>query len=54
MFPSIPVIPTTVYLPPWMRLLGARIGKHAELSPVWSFMPDLLDVGDGAFSPTAR
>ena len=40
---------TTVYLPSWMRLLGARIGKHAELSTIWSFMPDLLDAGDGAF-----
>lgn len=34
---------TTIYLPPWMRLLGARIGKYAEMSTVWSFMPELLD-----------
>jgi non-ribosomal peptide synthetase-like protein len=40
---------TTVYLPPWMRLLGARIGKYAEMSTVWSFMPELLDAGDSAF-----
>ena len=40
---------TTIYLPPWMRLLGARIGKHAEMSTVWSFMPELLHAGDGAF-----
>jgi non-ribosomal peptide synthetase-like protein len=40
---------TTVYLPPWMRLLGARIGKHAEISTVWSFMPELLNAGDGSF-----
>ncbi len=40
---------TTIYLPPWMRLLGAKIGKHAEMSTVWSFMPELLDAGDGTF-----
>ncbi len=40
---------TTIYLPPWMRLLGARIGKHAEISTVWSFMPELLDAGKSAF-----
>jgi len=40
---------TTIYLPPWMRLLGAKIGKHAEMSTVWSFMPELLDAGDSAF-----
>ena len=37
---------TTIYLPPWMRLLGARIGRHAEISTVWSFMPELLDAGE--------
>ena len=40
---------TTLYLPPWMRLLGARIGKYAEMSTIWSFMPDLLDAGKSAF-----
>ena len=40
---------TTIYLPPWMRLLGAKIGKYAEMSTVWSFMPELLDAGDSAF-----
>ena len=40
---------TTLYLPPWMRLLGAKIGKYAEISTVWSFMPELLDAGDSAF-----
>lgn len=40
---------TTIYLPPWMRLLGAKIGKHAEMSTVWSFMPELLEAGDSAF-----
>jgi non-ribosomal peptide synthetase-like protein len=40
---------TTVYLPPWLRLFGAKIGKHAEMSTIWSFMPELLDAGDSAF-----
>ena len=40
---------TTVYLPPWMRLLGARLGKHCEMSTMWTFMPDLLIAGDGSF-----
>jgi non-ribosomal peptide synthetase-like protein len=40
---------TTIYLPPWMRLLGAKVGKHAEMSTVWSFMPELLDAGDSTF-----
>jgi non-ribosomal peptide synthetase-like protein len=40
---------TTLYLPPWMRLLGAKIGKHAEMSTIWSFMPELLQAGDSAF-----
>jgi non-ribosomal peptide synthetase-like protein len=40
---------TTIYLPPWMRLLGAKVGKHAEMSTVWSYMPELLDAGDGTF-----
>lgn len=40
---------TTIYLPLWMRLLGARVGRHAEMSTVWSFIPELLDIGDGSF-----
>jgi non-ribosomal peptide synthetase-like protein len=40
---------TTLYLPPWMRLLGARIGRYAELSTVFSFVPELLHAGDGTF-----
>ncbi len=40
---------TTLYLPPWMRLLGARIGQYAELSTVWCFTPDLLSAGAGSF-----
>ena len=32
-----------------MRLLGAKIGKHAEMSTVWSFMPELLEAAISAF-----
>ena len=32
-----------------MRLLGAKVGKHAEMSTVWSFMPELLDAGNSTF-----
>ncbi len=40
---------TTIYLPPWLRLLGAKLGKHCELSTMWSFMPELITAGDGSF-----
>jgi non-ribosomal peptide synthetase-like protein len=40
---------TTIYLPPWMRLLGARLGRHTEMSTVWSVYPDMLSAGDGVF-----
>lgn len=40
---------TTLYLPPWMRLLGARVGRHAEMSTVFCYLPDLLEAGTGSF-----
>ncbi|HEY7248022.1 MAG TPA: Pls/PosA family non-ribosomal peptide synthetase [Xanthobacteraceae bacterium] len=40
---------TTIYLPPFMRLLGARIGAHSEMSTIWCFTPDLLAAGQGSF-----
>jgi non-ribosomal peptide synthetase-like protein len=40
---------TTLYLPPWMRLVGAKLGRHVEMSTVWSFMPELIDARDGSF-----
>lgn len=40
---------TTVYLPPWMRLLGARLGRNTEMSTVWRLDPDMLEAGDGVF-----
>jgi non-ribosomal peptide synthetase-like protein len=40
---------TTIYLPPWLRMLGAKIGRRAELSTVWQFSPELIDVGEESF-----
>jgi non-ribosomal peptide synthetase-like protein len=39
----------TLYLPPLLRLLGARIGKRAEISTVVQVSPDLLVVDDESF-----
>jgi non-ribosomal peptide synthetase-like protein len=40
---------TTIYLQPWMRLLGARLGKNTEMSTVWRINPDMVSAGDGVF-----
>src|SRR5260370_27802451 len=45
---------TTLYPPPWMRLLGPRIGAHAAMSTVRCFTPDLLDADDGSFFADGR
>src|SRR5437867_7788908 len=37
----------TLYLAPWYRALGARLGRFVELSTATSMMPDLLEIGDG-------
>ena len=39
----------TLYASPWLRLLGARVGKWSEVSTVSHIDPDLLSLGDGAF-----
>jgi len=39
----------TVYCPPLLRALGAKIGKGSEISTVSHITPDLLEVGDGSF-----
>jgi non-ribosomal peptide synthetase-like protein len=39
----------TMYLIPWLRMLGAKIGRHAEVSTARSASPDLLEMGDGGF-----
>jgi non-ribosomal peptide synthetase-like protein len=37
----------TLYLPPWYRALGAKLGRFVELSTAMSMVPDLLEIGDG-------
>lgn len=39
----------TLYTVPWLRLLGARIGRRAEVSTASHIDPDLLTLGDGSF-----
>ncbi|MEV8391150.1 MULTISPECIES: Pls/PosA family non-ribosomal peptide synthetase [unclassified Streptomyces] len=39
----------TLYTVPWLRLLGARIGRGAEVSTVSHIDPDLLTLHDGSF-----
>ena len=39
----------TVYLPPLLRLLGAKIGPGAEISSAMQITPDLLEIGNGSF-----
>jgi non-ribosomal peptide synthetase-like protein len=37
----------TLYLAPWYRAFGARVGKLVELSTARSSTPDLVEIGDG-------
>jgi non-ribosomal peptide synthetase-like protein len=39
----------TIYLPSWLRLMGAKIGWRAEISTVNQISTDLLDIGEGSF-----
>jgi non-ribosomal peptide synthetase-like protein len=39
----------TLYTVPWLRLLGARVGRGAEVSTAAHLDPDLLTLGDGSF-----
>jgi non-ribosomal peptide synthetase-like protein len=39
----------SVYLTPWYKLLGAKLGKEAEISTASFISPDLLDIGDESF-----
>jgi len=39
----------TLYLNPWYRLLGVKVGKAAEISTASFILPDLLRIGDGSF-----
>jgi non-ribosomal peptide synthetase-like protein len=40
---------STVYLTPWYRMLGARLGQRAEISTASFISPDLLSIGDEGF-----
>ena len=40
---------STLFLPPFLRLLGAKIGRGTEISTVMQIMPDLIEIGDGSF-----
>jgi non-ribosomal peptide synthetase-like protein len=39
----------TIFLPRFLRHLGAKIGRTVEISTVMHAMPDLLEIGDGSF-----
>jgi non-ribosomal peptide synthetase-like protein len=40
---------TTIYLPTWLRMLGAKIGVRAEISTVSQISPELVRIGDESF-----
>ncbi len=40
---------TTIFLPTWLRMLGAKIGKWAEIATVSEVSPDLITIGEGSF-----
>lgn len=39
----------TLYINPWYRLLGVKVGKAAEISTASFILPDLLHIGAGSF-----
>lgn len=39
----------SLYLPPWYRALGVKVGRRAEISDASSITPDLLEIRDEAF-----
>jgi non-ribosomal peptide synthetase-like protein len=39
----------SVYAPMWLRLLGMRVGRHAEVSTAEGMVPELLTLGDDSF-----
>lgn len=39
----------TLYINPWLRLLGVRVGRNAEISTASDIVPDLLEVEEDAF-----
>lgn len=45
----VPTLYSTLYLLPWLRLLGAKIGARAEVSTASHLTPDLLSIGSESF-----
>lgn len=39
----------TIFLPYWLRLMGSKIGKRAEISTVNQISVDMLEIGDESF-----
>ena len=39
----------TVFLPQFLRFMGAKIGKDVEISTITNVIPDLLEIDDGCF-----
>jgi non-ribosomal peptide synthetase-like protein len=39
----------SVYTPMWLRLMGATVGHHAEISTAEALVPELLRMGDDTF-----
>ena len=39
----------TLYVRPWYRLMGAKVGERAEISTATSVIPDLLEIGPESF-----
>jgi non-ribosomal peptide synthetase-like protein len=39
----------SVYAPLWLRFLGVKVGRHAEISTAEGMVPELLSLGDDSF-----
>ncbi len=39
----------TIFMPPWLRMMGAKVGRHAEVSTASHIIPDLLEFGESSF-----
>jgi non-ribosomal peptide synthetase-like protein len=45
----LPTLYSTLYLIPWLRMLGAKIGARTEISTATNITPDLLTIGSESF-----
>ena len=39
----------SLFAPAWLRILGAKVGRHAEISTAEGMVPELLSLGDDSF-----